>query len=125
MHSLVSVHAGQQALLPALAQFARGMASAHPEIQVYAGPQAPKKAVTLRTLRSKYEKKQPICMATAYDYPSAVHVSRVLGTYCSNRQLAAVLQATDGSTLATGQASRYYNRAQRTDNSSSSTRSRM
>ncbi|WIA10720.1 hypothetical protein OEZ85_010894 [Tetradesmus obliquus] len=52
------------------------MASAHPEIQVYAGPQAPKKAVTLRTLRAKYEKQQPICMATAYDYPSAVHVDQ-------------------------------------------------
>lgn len=72
------MHAGQQALLPAIAQFSRGMASAHPEIQVYAGPQAPKKAVTLRTLRAKYEKQQPICMATAYDYPSAVHVSSAL-----------------------------------------------
>ena len=72
------INAGQQALLPAIAQFSRSMASAHPEIQVYAGPQAPKKAVTLRTLRAKYEKQQPICMATAYDYPSAVHVSSAL-----------------------------------------------
>lgn len=31
--------------------------------------------MTLRTLRSKYEKGQPITMVTAYDYPSAVHVS--------------------------------------------------
>jgi len=42
---------------------------------VYSGPQAPSpKRVTLRTLKSKYAKKQPISMVTAYDYPSAVHV---------------------------------------------------
>jgi hypothetical protein len=52
-------------------------ASAHPEATVYSGPQSPRKAVTLRTLRSKYEKGQPITMVTAYDYPSAVHVSRL------------------------------------------------
>eukprot|EP00882_Tetradesmus_deserticola_P032530 GHRQ01036972.1.p1 GENE.GHRQ01036972.1~~GHRQ01036972.1.p1 ORF type:complete len:204 (-),score=39.55 GHRQ01036972.1:22-633(-) len=85
-HSTCScLHAGQQVLLPALAQYARGMASAHPEIQVYAGPQPPKKAVTLRTLRAKYDRKQPICMATAYDYPSAVHVSARCAC-CSHQQ---------------------------------------
>lgn len=62
-------------LLPFLNQQVRSFASAHPEIAVYAGPQPPQKAVTLRTLRSKYDKKIPISMATAYDYPSAVHVS--------------------------------------------------
>lgn len=42
---------------------------------VYAGPQAPSpKKVTIRVLRSKYAKKEPITMVTAYDYPSAVHV---------------------------------------------------
>lgn len=41
---------------------------------MYPGPQSPRKAVTLRTLRAKYEKGQPITMVTAYDYPSAVHV---------------------------------------------------
>ncbi|KAF8068334.1 KPHMT2 [Scenedesmus sp. PABB004] len=55
---------------------ARGFASAHPEIQVYAGPQPSRKAVTLRTLRAKYEKGVPISMCTAYDYPSAVHVDQ-------------------------------------------------
>lgn len=53
----------------------RQYASAHPEATVYTGPQSPRKAVTLRTLRAKYEKGQPISMVTAYDYPSAVHVS--------------------------------------------------
>lgn len=57
------------------AQGARLYASAHPEVTVYPGPQSPRKAVTLRTLRAKYEKGQPITMVTAYDYPSAVHVS--------------------------------------------------
>lgn len=72
--SLLVNDAGQQ-LFPSIALQARSLASAHPEISVYAGPQPPQKAVTLRTIRSKYEKKLPISMATAYDYPSAVHVS--------------------------------------------------
>lgn len=51
------------------------MASAHPEIAVYSGPKPPTpRAVTLRTLRAKYERGDPITMVTAYDYPSAVHV---------------------------------------------------
>jgi 3-methyl-2-oxobutanoate hydroxymethyltransferase len=51
-------------------------ASAGPEERVYSGPKEPAvKSVTLRTLRSKYDKGEPISMATAYDYPSAVHVS--------------------------------------------------
>ena len=45
---------------------------------MYGGPTAPlPKRVTLRTLQSKYRKKQPISMVTAYDYPSAVHVSNL------------------------------------------------
>lgn len=59
----------------AKARGARHYASAHPEVTVYTGPQSPRKAVTLRTLRAKYDKGQPITMVTAYDYPSAVHVS--------------------------------------------------
>ena len=40
------------------------------------GPSAPSpKRVTLRTLRDKYRRGEPISMVTAYDYPSAVHVS--------------------------------------------------
>lgn len=51
-------------------------ASMQPEAVVYAGPSSPNpKRVTLRTLKSKYEKGEPISMVTAYDYPSAVHVS--------------------------------------------------
>lgn len=43
---------------------------------MYSGPKEPTvKSVTLRTLRAKYERGEPISMATAYDYPSAVHVS--------------------------------------------------
>ena len=55
---------------------ARALASAaaHPEISVYSGPSPPRKAVTLRTLRAKYARGEPITMVTAYDYPSAVHV---------------------------------------------------
>jgi 3-methyl-2-oxobutanoate hydroxymethyltransferase len=50
--------------------------SIQPEDTVYGGPTAPlPKRVTLRTLQNKYKKKQPISMVTAYDYPSAVHVS--------------------------------------------------
>ena len=33
------------------------------------------KRITLKTLRSMYAKREPISMVTAYDYPSAVHVS--------------------------------------------------
>ena len=50
--------------------------SIQPEDTVYGGPVAPlPKRVTLRTIQNKYNKKQPISMVTAYDYPSAVHVS--------------------------------------------------
>ena len=39
------------------------------------GPSSPSpKRVTLRTLREKYMRGEPISMVTAYDYPSAVHV---------------------------------------------------
>lgn len=68
-------HAVPQDTAAAKARGNRHYASAHPEVTVYTGPQSPRKAVTLRTLRSKYEKGQPITMVTAYDYPSAVHVS--------------------------------------------------
>lgn len=45
------------------------------------GPAAPSaKRVTLRTLREKYKRGEPISMVTAYDYPSAVHVST--GVFC-------------------------------------------
>lgn len=51
--------------------------SSTPENVVYAGPSAPNPArVTLRTLRKKYDAKQPLTMLTAYDYPSAVHVDQ-------------------------------------------------
>lgn len=50
-------------------------ASTLPPTTVYQGPSPPSpKRVTLRTLRSKYDSGIPISMATAYDYPSAVHV---------------------------------------------------
>jgi hypothetical protein len=65
---------------PGSTQASRLYASAHPEVTVYPGPQSPRKAVTLRTLRAKYEKGQPITMVTAYDYPSAVHVSQAAAT---------------------------------------------
>lgn len=50
-----------------------------PETTVYGGPspQLPAKRVTLRHLSSKFVKKEPITMVTAYDYPSAVHVDMV------------------------------------------------
>ncbi|GAB4817262.1 hypothetical protein N2152v2_004308 [Parachlorella kessleri] len=49
--------------------------SIKPENTVYSGPSAPSpKRVTLRTLRDKYQRGEPISMVTAYDYPSAVHV---------------------------------------------------
>ncbi len=42
---------------------------------MYSGPRAPAPArVTLRTLRAKYARGEPLTMVTAYDYPSAVHV---------------------------------------------------
>ena len=42
------------------------------------GPSSPSpKRVTLRTLRDKYVRGEPISMVTAYDYPSAVHVRSV------------------------------------------------
>jgi hypothetical protein len=67
-------------ILPMLTYGARTFVSAHPEVAVYAGPQPPQKAVTLRTLRAKYEKNIPISMVTAYDYPSAVHVRVVFSS---------------------------------------------
>ena len=54
---------------------ARGFASVQPEHTVYSGPQtAPARRVTLRTLRAKHARGEPLTMVTAYDYPSAVHV---------------------------------------------------
>ena len=54
----------------------RRMASVQPEDTVYSGPQsAPPRRVTLRTIRQMYAKNEPLSMVTAYDYPSAVHVS--------------------------------------------------
>ena len=53
----------------------RGFASVQPEHTVYSGPQtAPARRVTLRTLRAKHARGEPLTMVTAYDYPSAVHV---------------------------------------------------
>ena len=50
--------------------------SNQPEDTVYGGPSpAVAKRITLKTLRSMYAKGEPISMVTAYDYPSAVHVS--------------------------------------------------
>ena len=52
----------------------RSMSQA-PDTTVYSGPSSPSpRRVTLKTLRDKYARKQPISMVTAYDYPSAVHV---------------------------------------------------
>lgn len=46
-----------------------------PEHTVYSGPQtAPARRVTLRTVRAKHARGEPLTMVTAYDYPSAVHV---------------------------------------------------
>lgn len=54
----------------------RSLASIQPEDTVYSGPQsAPPRRVTLRTIRQMYAKNEPLSMVTAYDYPSAVHVS--------------------------------------------------
>jgi len=59
----------------ASAAAASAASSAHPDAAVYGGPQAPlARAVTLRTLRAKYARAEPITMVTAYDYPSAAHV---------------------------------------------------
>ena len=50
--------------------------SNQPEDTVYGGPSSPPpKRVTLRTLAEKYSRGENISMVTAYDYPSAVHVS--------------------------------------------------
>jgi hypothetical protein len=58
------------------------MASILPEDTVYSGPQSPgPKRVTLRVIKSKYAKGEPLSVVTAYDYPSAVHVSNTL-THC-------------------------------------------
>jgi hypothetical protein len=47
-----------------------------PRFRHRSGPAAASpKRVTLRTLREKYKRGEPISMVTAYDYPSAVHVS--------------------------------------------------
>eukprot|EP00884_Botryococcus_braunii_P009825 jgi/Botrbrau1/18844/Bobra.177_2s0007.2 len=53
----------------------RQHASIKPPDVVYSGPKAPSaKRITLRTLRQKYLRNEPLTMVTAYDYPSAVHV---------------------------------------------------
>lgn len=60
--------------LGGLGQQARWLSN-KPEHAVYSGPKSPSpKRVTLRTLRDKYQRGEPISMVTAYDYPSAVHV---------------------------------------------------
>ncbi len=52
------------------------MFSNQPETAVYSGPVTPSpKRFTLRQLRQKYRSGMPLTMVTAYDYPSAVHVS--------------------------------------------------
>ena len=54
----------------------RHYASNLPENTVYGGPQTPSaQRVTLNKLLAKYRKGEPISVVTAYDYPSAVHVS--------------------------------------------------
>ncbi len=61
---------------PSLAWQVQRVVSEEPQGSVYTGPSSPPpKRVTLKTLRTKYQKKEPITMVTAYDYPSAVHVS--------------------------------------------------
>lgn len=43
---------------------------------MYSGPRTDSaKRTSVRTVRKMYEKGEPIVMITAYDYPSAVHVS--------------------------------------------------
>ncbi|KAF5826035.1 ketopantoate hydroxymethyltransferase-domain-containing protein, partial [Dunaliella salina] len=67
------VHRGQ----PFPMSGALRMVATQPENAVYSGPTSPSpRRVTLRTLRSKYQQGVPISMATAYDYPSAVHVDQ-------------------------------------------------
>ena len=57
-------------------QQVRSLASIQPVDTVYTGPQsASPRRVTLRTIRQMYGKNEPLSMVTAYDYPSAVHVS--------------------------------------------------
>lgn len=64
----------------------RRMASVQPEDTVYSGPQsAPPRRVTLRTIRQMYAKNEPLSMVTAYDYPSAVHVSSASCHYIAHR----------------------------------------
>lgn len=61
------------------------MLSNLPEATVYTGPQPQDatKRVTLRTIRQKYAKGEPLSMVTAYDYPSAVHVRPLTPTIVS------------------------------------------
>ncbi len=64
---------------PSLAWQVQRQVSEEPSANVYTGPSTPSpKRVTLRSLRAKHQRKQPIAMATAYDYPSAVHVRACL-----------------------------------------------
>ena len=50
--------------------------SNQPDAAVYGGPTARSpKRFTLRQLRQKHAAGVPLSMVTAYDYPSAVHVS--------------------------------------------------
>jgi hypothetical protein len=53
-----------------------------PESTVYGGPKSrsPWKRVTLRNLNVKYEKKEPITVVTAYDYPSGAQITLFLFT---------------------------------------------
>ena len=54
----------------------RSFASIQPEDTVYSGPQAAvPRRVTLKTIRQMYARNEALSMVTAYDYPSAVHVS--------------------------------------------------
>ncbi|GBF91153.1 3-methyl-2-oxobutanoate hydroxymethyltransferase mitochondrial [Raphidocelis subcapitata] len=81
LHAARQLMGGSGLLGAALPAAARALAAsaAHPEERVYSGPKEPAvKSVTLRTLRAKYEKGEPISMATAYDYPSALHVDQAL-----------------------------------------------
>ena len=47
-----------------------------PVDSVYGGPRPPIERTTLRKLASKYRRGERISVVTAYDYPSAVHVSQ-------------------------------------------------
>lgn len=55
--------------------------SVQPEAAVYSGPSQRTSRVTLRTIRTKYDAGEPLTMVTAYDYPSALHVSIVRFRY--------------------------------------------